>query len=293
MSTKPVTSPVALPIALIDEAVPAPLIYDSAVYQWPVLVEARELLRYRDLLYQLVERNIKTRYKRSMLGLLWTVLNPLLMMSVLTLVFSHVFRITVPNYPVYALCGLVLWNFFAQTTSGAMSELIWGGSLLQRIYLPRAIFAASALLTGLVNLLLSLIPLFILMLVTGTPIKPALLFLPVPLILITLFAMGMALFLSTLAAYFTDVVEMYQVALTAWLYLTPIIYPKEIVPERYRVFLNLNPMYHLLEVFRAPIHLGVLAGPKTLAVATLVAVLTFGFGWWFFTRKADEIAYRI
>jgi ABC-type polysaccharide/polyol phosphate export permease len=270
-----------------------PPVYDSAARRVPLLAELQELWIYRDLLSQLISRNIKTRYKRSVLGILWTLLNPLLMMVVLTFVFSHVFRFQAINYPVYALCGLVLWNFFAQTTTGAMSELLWGGSLMQRIYLPRGIFAASALGTGLVNLLLSLIPLLLLIVVTGAPLRPAILFLPVPLLLTALFALGVALFLSTLAIYFSDVVEMYQIVLTAWMYLTPIIYPKEAIPPAYQRALRLNPFYHLLELFRAPLHAGVLAGPKTLGAATVASLLTLAFGWWFFARKADEFAYRV
>lgn len=280
-------------IASHGEAPRALPVYDSAQRRLPWLAELQDLWRYRDLLQQLVSRNIKTRYKRSVLGILWTLLNPLLMMLVLTLVFSNIFRFEAASYPVYALSGLVLWNFFSQTTTGAMSELLWGGSLMNRIYLPRAIFAASALGTGLVNLCLSLIPLLLLMLVTHVPFKAALLFLPVPILLTAMFALGVALFLSTLAIYFADVVEMYQIVLTAWMYLTPIIYPKEILPERFHWLLKLNPLYHLLELFRAPFHQGVLAGPKTLGAAALAALLTVVFGWWVFARKADEIAYRV
>jgi ABC-type polysaccharide/polyol phosphate export permease len=268
------------------------LVYDSSERRAPLWDAGRDLWRYRDLLRQLIARNIKTRYKRSVLGILWTLLNPLLMMIVLTLVFSNVFRFNVVNYPVYAFCGLILWNFFAQTTTGAMSELMWGGSLMNRIYLPRAIFAVTALGTGLVNLMLSLIPLLLLMLVYGAPIRATILFLPIPILLTALFALGVALFLSTLSVYFSDVVEMYQIVLTAWMYLTPIIYPKEALPANYHWLLNFNPFYHLLEVFRAPLHGGALAGPKTLGAAALTAVASFLIGWWFFASKADEFAYR-
>jgi len=268
-------------------------VYDSAQRGSAFIEEFKDLLRYRDLLTQLIARNIKTRYKRSVLGILWTMLNPLLMMLVLTFVFSEVFRFSTAHYAAYALAGLSLWNFFAQTTTGAMSELIWGGGLLNRIYLPRAIFAASALGTGLINLLLSLVPLFLIMLATGVPIRPVILFLPISIILTAMFALGVALFLSRVAAYFADVVEMYQIVLTAWMYLTPVIYPKEIIPPELRWFFNLNPMYHLLEVFRAPLYVGRLSGPKTVAVAAAAAILTLVIGWWYFSRKADELAYRI
>jgi ABC-2 type transport system permease protein len=268
-------------------------VYDSAERRSPLLEQFLEVARYRDLLLQLISRNIKTRYKRSALGVLWTMLNPLLMMMVLTFVFSEVFRFQTTHYAAYALAGLSLWNFFAQTTTGAMSELIWGGSLMSRIYLPRAIFAFTALGTGLVNLLLSLAPLFLIMIVTGVPLRPAILILPLPIVLTAMFALGMGLVLSRLAAYFADVMEMYQILLTAWMYLTPVIYPKEIIPEGVRWLFNLNPMYHLLEIFRAPLYVGWFAGPKTMAAAAVASTLTLAFGWWFFSRKADELAYRI
>jgi ABC-2 type transport system permease protein len=270
-------------------------VYDSARRVIPFVEEVKELARYRDLVKHLIARNIKTRYKRSALGILWTMLNPLLMMIVLTFVFSEVFRQSIisRSYSAYALAGLLLWNFFSQTTTGAMSELIWGGGLLHRIYLPRAIFAVCALGTSLINLLLSLVPLFLIMLVTRVPIRPVALILPAPIILTAMFSLGAAFFLSRIAAYFHDVMEMYQILLTAWMYLTPIIYPKEIIPAKFRWLFKINPMYHLMEVFREPLTVGRMAGPKTWAAATFAAVLTLILGWWFFSRKADELAYRI
>jgi len=268
-------------------------VYDSAQQCLPSITDLKELWRYRDLLAQLIARNIKTRYKRSVLGILWTMLNPLLMMLVLTFVFSGVFRVTLEHYAAYALAGLLLWNFFAQTTTGAMSELVWGGGFLNRIYIPRAIFAVSALGTGLVNLLLSLVPLLLIMIITGVPVRPTILILPFPIILTAMFALGVALFLSRVAVYFADVVEMYQILLTAWMYATPIIYPKDIIPEHLRWLFNLNPMYHLTEIFRAPLYIGWFAGPKTMAAAAGASIFALVFGWWYFAKKADELAYRI
>jgi ABC-2 type transport system permease protein len=281
------------PVAPAGKAVYEIPVYDSGRRRLPIIAEVQELFRYRDLLFQMVARNIKTRYKRSVLGILWTLLNPLLMMLVLTVVFSEVFRLRTHHYAAYALSGLVLWNFFAQTTSNAMSELVWGSGLLNRIYLPRALFPATALGTGLANFMLSLIPLFIIMLVTGVPLRPALLSLPLPILLTAMFALGVSLFLSTLAVYFADVLEMYQILLTAWMYFTPIIYPREIIPARLQPLLKLNPMYHLLETFRAPLYAGWFAGPKTVAAATVASVVALAVGWWVFARKADEFAYRI
>lgn len=268
-------------------------VYDSARRGSAMVDELRQVWRYRDLLVQLVSRNIKVRYKRSVLGIVWTMLNPLLIMIILTLVFSNLFRVAIEHYSVYILSALVIWNFFSQTTSMAMSELVWGGGLFHRIYIPRTVFALSAIGTGVVNLLFALVPLAIIMLATGVPLTPALIFLPIPILLTALFALGVGLLLSVLAAQFADVVEVYQIALTAWMYLTPIIYPMEIIPEHYRWLFNFNPMYHLLETFRLPIYAGTLPGVYRLSIAVFISVVTFIIGWAWFTKKADEFAYRI
>jgi ABC-type polysaccharide/polyol phosphate export permease len=267
--------------------------YDSALQKAPFLEEFRQLVTYRDLIYQMVSRNIKSRYKRSVLGIAWTMINPLMTTVILSLVFSALMKSAVPYYTVYLLSGMIAWSFFAQTSLAAMQELIWGGTLLNRIYLPKAVFAASALGTGLVNFLLSLPPLFLVMAFTGVPFKPALLFLPVSLLILTIFTIGLGLMLSALAIFFIDVVDMYQLLLTAWYFLTPILYPLSIVPPERHWLFKLNPMYHIIEVFRAPIHAGALPGIKTISAATAIACGTLVIGWWIFTRRADQFAYRV
>lgn len=268
-------------------------LYDSARRPPAMLEELMQVWRYRDLLTQLIERNIKVRYKRSVLGVAWTLLNPLLMMSILTLVFFNVFRVSLEHYPVYVLSALILWNFFAQTTTIAMNELVWGGDLFHRIYVPRTAFTLSAVGTGMVNLLLGLAPLTLIMVTTGVSLRPALVVLPIAILLTAMFTLGVSLFLSMLAVYFTDVLDISQIVLTAWMYLTPIIYPKEIVPMQFQWLFNLNPMYHLLELFRTPIYAGVLPSLETLAAAGTSAVSALLVGWWLFARKADEFAYRV
>jgi ABC-type polysaccharide/polyol phosphate export permease len=268
-------------------------VYDSIRAPSPFWEELVEAWRYRDLIVQLVRRDVITRYKRSVLGIAWTMLNPLGMMIVLTVAFSQVFH-TVRAYPAYLLIGLVVWNFFAQTTVSAMRQLLWGAGLLHRIYIPKTTLVLSAVGTGLVHFGLALVPLTALLLILGVPLRPPVLCLPVALCLLTAFTLGVALLLSTLAAFFPDVTEMYEIALLAWMYLTPIIYPEEIIPATYRFWvLNLNPMYHLLKLFRQPLYHGLWPTPECLAVATGVALTVLCIGWWAFTRKAHELAYRI
>ena len=144
------------------------VIYDSAKRGSAALEELRGIFQYRDLVLQLVRRDIVTRYKRSVLGIAWTMLQPLGMMLILTLVFSTLFS-SVRGYPTYILSGLIAWTFFSQTTSAIITHTVWGGELFRRIYLPRTSFAVSSVGTGLVNIGLSLVPLFVIMLITSTP----------------------------------------------------------------------------------------------------------------------------
>lgn len=268
-------------------------VYDSAQtspYFWEELIA---LWTYRDLIHQMVARDIKVRYKRSVLGVVWTMLNPLLMMGVLTLVFSHLFRWDLPNYPIYLLSGTLLWNFFSQTTTLAMQQLVWGGALLHRIYVPRTVFAVSSLGTGLVNLTLALIPLSLIMILTGAPFRPGLVFLPVAVLQAALFTLGVSLLLSSLAAVFPDIIEMYQVLLMAWYFLTPVFYPAKILPEPYAFWLKINPLHHLIAAFRGPIYWGTVPSLESIVATSLMALVTLTLGWLIFTSKAERIVYRL
>jgi ABC-2 type transport system permease protein len=218
-------------------------------------------------------------------------LNPLAMMIVLTIVFSQLFK-AVEGYPAYILSGLVAWTFFAQTTTASINSLVWGGDFFQRIYVPRSIFAISAMGTGIVNLFLSLIPLLGVMVIVSVPIQPTIIFMPIPILFLACFALGIGLLVSSIAIYFPDVVEMYQIVLMIWFYITPIIYPMEIIPEQIQPLLRLNPLFPLITLFRLPIYDGKIPTLADLLPAFLIAFITLGVGWWVFTRKSDEFAYR-
>lgn len=277
----------------MEKVVNENLIYDSGVKRSKALEELIEAYRYRHLIFQLVRRDVLTRYKRSFLGVAWTMLNPLGMMLVLTVAFSQIFQST-RAYPAYVLIGLIAWNFFSQTTTASMSQMVWGGSLLGKIYIPRTVFVLSSIGTGLVNILLSIVPLLIVLLVTGTPLRWTILFLPIAILCMAAFSLGIGLLLSTWAIYFYDVTEMYQIVLTAWLYLTPIIYPEEIIPEAYRPLLfTFNPMYHLIKMFRGPLYEGVLPDLNRMVAAGGISLLVLAIGWIIFSRRSDEFAYRI
>lgn len=249
----------------------------------------RDVLRYRDLLVYLVGRDLKVRYRRSSIGFGWTMLQPLLMMTVLHLVFSSVFRFSVDNYPVYVLAGLLFWNFFSQSIVTSMNSLRANAGLLTKLPVPKAVFPISTVLAGVVNLLLALVPLLLILLVTGHPLRPALLFLPVSILIATVFTLGAGLILSPLAAFFSDVVELVTVVLTLLLYLTPIIYPLSILPEDLEWVVRYNPLRSVLEVFRDPIYYGKVPPLSHLALAITVAVVTFAVGVLAFRRSSDRV----
>ncbi len=271
----------------------ATVYYDSDSIRSPEIQELRELWRYRDLLQLLVSNSIKTRYKRSALGVLWTLLNPLLTTIVLTVALSQLFRFRIENYPVYLLSGLIAWNFFSQTVTQVMSTLIWGSRLMKRIYVPRTVFPISVVGNGLVNLTLALIPLLVIMLFVHQPLRWTLLLLPLAMLVLSMFTTGVSLLLATVAVYFVDLVEMVKILLMAWFYLTPIIYPLEAVPPRFAWFIKLNPMSYFIEVFRGLIYDGCIPSASHLAPALVLSIIILLAGWVIFTRKANEFAYRI
>ena len=271
---------------------PRPL-YDSEARPPAPIEELLSAWRYRDLLAQLIARDIKTRYKRSVLGVGWTMLNPLLTMTVMTVVFGQLFRIETKNYPAYLLSGVLIWNFFSQTTTAAMQQLMSGGSLFHRVYVPRTIFKLAAVGTGVVNLLLALVPLAVIMAFTGSTFGLPLLWLVLLIPLIAGFALGIGLIMSTLSVSFPDVIEMYAVLLNVWFFLTPVMYPITIVPDSYRPLVIANPMFYLITAFRSPIHDAAPPDPAFLAMSLIVTIVSLAVGWVLFTSRADRIAYRV
>jgi homopolymeric O-antigen transport system permease protein len=272
-----------------EKTPPVPL-YDSSTRRRRPLEELQTLWAYRSLVFELIVRDIKVRYKRSVLGVAWTMLAPLLNMVALTIVFSAVLKTAIVNYPVYLLSGLVLWNFFSQTTSAAAVQTTEANEIAKRTFVPRSAFVASAIGVGLVNLLLSLIPLIAILLVTRFPLHAAWFLLPIPILLSTLFAAGVSLILFPVASQFSDVREMYLVAVQIWFFLTPVMYDLSIIPMRFRGWIFLNPMYYLLEVFRAPIYQGRLPDVTTMLIASGVATVSAAAGWIYFSQRADALA---
>ncbi len=268
-------------------------VYDSAKRPHPLIEEVSSLIQYRDLIVQFISRSVKTRYKRSALGVIWTMLNPLLTMIVLTIVFSSVFRFQIEHFPIYILSGQMVWIFFSNVTSGAMGEMMWSGDLLKRIYVPKSVFVVSAVGTGLVNFGLSLIPLLVIALIVGVEMSFALLVWPLSILLLSLFSMGVSLVLSTASVYFADTLPVYDVLLTIWLYATPIIYPVDIIDERWRWLFRMNPLYYLVEAFRRPLIYGDVPSAEIWIPALAFSLLALIVGGLVFSSRTRDYAYHM
>ena len=266
--------------------------YDSAKRKHPAIEELWDIVQYRDMVFQFVRRDIVARYKRSVLGIFWTMLQPLGMMIVMTVVFSKLFN-HVEGYAAYLLSGLIAWTFFSQTTTAALQQVVSGGSLSRRIYVPHTAFAVSSMITGMVNLAISIIPLSLITVLVGKPLSWSTLFMPISILILAAFALGIGLILSAFAVYFPDIKEMYQIVLQAWMYFTPIIYPETILPDAYRYWiLHLNPMYYMVNLFREPVYNGSLPSTEMIITSTVIAVSILTAGWIYFSKQADSFAYK-
>lgn len=249
--------------------------------------------KYRHLLIELVRKDLKVKYKRSYLGILWTLLNPLLMMVVLTTVFSTIFKRNIPNFPVYLLTGKIMFDFFSQATSGAMGSVVGGSSLLKKVYIPKYIFPVSKVLFAFVNLGFSLIALLLVMIVTKTPFNATLILLPLPLFYILLFSIGVGLILATYTVFFRDIMHLYGVVLTAWMYFTPLFYPAEIIPKNVLWILKFNPLFHMIEMLRNIVLYDKIPTLKNNIVCLSFGLIALGLGLFVFYKKQDEFILSI
>ncbi len=269
------------------QSTPFPVLVNAADEKLSAIKEIRELAQHRNLLWNLVRRDLTVRYKRSVIGFFWTMLNPLLLMIILTVVFSTLFRFEgIENYPTYFLSSYLVFGFFSQTTNQSMASLAWNGALMKRVRVPKSIFAVSTTLSGLVNLALAYIPLFIIMIATGAPICATVLYLPIAFLLIGMFTLGVSLLLSAVAVYFEDVQHMYQVATVGLMYMTPIIYPIGIVPIKWLWVIRANPLTHLFKLARDPVYGCTLPGQHVIVASMAAAIIALVVGWVVFHRLA-------
>jgi ABC-2 type transport system permease protein len=249
-------------------------------------------MKYKDLLIELVKREIKARYKQSILGYAWVILVPLLNLLVLSVVFSYFIRIPTGGTPyvIFLFTGLVPWTFTANSISFATQSVIANTSLITKIYLPREVFPIATILAKMVDFLLTCLVLVALLIIFGVSFKLTMLFVPVIFFFHFLLVVGISLFLSALNVFFRDVENVIGVLLTIWMYITPILYPQELIPPAFVPFFNLNPMMPIINAYRNTILYGMMPSWQSFAYAIGVSTLTFVLGYRFFKSKSRYFA---
>lgn len=272
---------------------PSSAIYDSADRGSWLLREAQELFTYRKLLRMLVVNQLKQRYRRSLLGMGWVLVSPLLNTVVLSIAFNALFKNSISQYPVYVLVGLMAWNFFAQATTLGIDTAVVGSGLLKRIYLPRSLLIVSTLGNALVNLGITLIALLIVLLLTGSPLYLTSLLLPLAVVLLALFTLGVTLVFAMLAVFIGDVAHLYPLLVQVFFFLTPIVYPSEIVPAQFRWLIQLNPMSVFVDLFRSLLYRGLVPSLSEWGTTAVIALAALVIGWVLFSWKADETVYYL
>lgn len=258
-----------------------------------VFESLQRLKTYRPLLNELVVRDLKIKYRRSFLGYVWSLLNPLLMMAIMSLVFSYMFRFDIPNYPLYLICGQTLWAFFNESTNMALLSVLANGALIRKVYIPKYIFPISRVLSSFVTMGFSLIAILVVMLVTKVPFTWKLLLLPVPLVFLLMFCVGMGMALSAFAVYFRDVIHLYSVLLLAWMYMTPIFYPVSALPDNVVFLIQFNPMYHYVTFFREIVLYGNIPSYSVWFGSIGFGLLFLGIGSLLFKKLQDNFILHV
>ncbi len=249
----------------------------------------KEFWKYKDLLKLLVNKNIKLKYRRSFLGYLWSVLNPLLIMIVMAIVFSTMFKRPIENFPLYLFCGQLLFNYMNNSTHQAISSITGSGALLKKTYVPKYIFTLARITSGLVDLVFSFGALLIVMIATKAPFTWHALLFPFVILQLYVFCVGLGLFLAQANVFFRDVQYIYNAFTTAWMYLTPLFYDLEMLPDKLQWLVkHLNPMYFYIGQFRDLVWAGRLPGPIIVLAGCCASVIMLIIGVLTFMRSKDR-----
>lgn len=252
-----------------------------------------EILSYRDLLRNLVSRDFKTRYKRSYLGILWSLLNPLLIIVVYTLAFDYIMKIRVKNFPMFFMCGYLPWSYLAASLSASLTSLSDSGYLIKAVYFPREILPLSTMLSCLIHFLITFIFVFPILMIYGYFPQWSFFCLPVIILLQSIFIFGLNLFLSSIHVFFRDLRYILDVVLMAWFWLTPIAYPMSLLPDQYLFFYKLNPMTLFVTAYREVLLNGVLPMPKYWVVIFIATLGSLVVGYLSFLRIRKRLAEEI
>jgi ABC-2 type transport system permease protein len=249
--------------------------------------------KYLFVMQQLISRDFKAKYKRSVLGVLWSFLNPLLMMVIQYIVFSTIFKSTVANFPAYLISGTVCFAFFSEATSTGLLSISGNASLITKVYIPKYIFPISRVLSSGINFLLSLIPLMAVVIFSGLPITMAYFILPFVFLCMLELCIGMAMLLSAMMVFFRDIQFLWSVVTTLLMYATPIFYPESIIPAQFLLLYKANPLYHILRIFRAIVLDGAPPLPKAALICAGICTFILAIGAFTFKKQQDKFVLNL
>lgn len=250
-------------------------------------------IKYKELLWEFVKRDIKLKYRNSVLGIAWSMLNPLLIMVVLTFIFSNVFKNSIPNFPVYCLSARLLYDFFAQATSQSMGVIVGKSGLIKKIYIPKYLYPLSKVISSFIIFLISLIPLVIIMIVTGVPFNKMNILIIYPLIMLFFITLGISLLLTTVNVFFRDIEHLYSVILLIIMYMSAIFYSVDIINPEYSFVLELNPVYPIISVFRDCILNGAITTPLDWILSSVYACISIVIGLIVFYKNQDKFIFNL
>jgi len=251
------------------------------------------LFNYRELIKNFVKRDLKVRYKNSILGFFWSLLSPLLMMIILTLAFSVILRIKVDNYPVFLLCAILPWSFHSSSLTFSAHSIIYNDPLLNKVYFPREIFPISSVISNLVNFFFALSVLFLFLAVFKIKIGLAILMLPVIIAIQSIFILGLSLLVSWSTVFFRDLEHILEVFLSFWFYVTPVIYPTSMVPDRFIHYYFLNPMVGIIKSYRNVLMYNHLPALNEILYPIIVSIVLFYVGYITFKKYEFYLVERI
>ena len=235
--------------------------------------------KFQPLLYELVARDVKIKYRKSVLGVLWTLLNPL---------FSNLMKFDVQNYSLYLLCGQILFNFYNEATSGAMTSILGNAPLIKKVYIPKYLFVVSRIASSSINILSSFCALILVMLFTRQELHFTMFLVVIPLVYLIVFSMGVGLILAALTVKFRDIMHLYTVFLTGLMYLTPVIYPMSMLPGWVYKIVSINPLTMIMVIFRNVVIYNTIPSVGEFIVPLIIVIVTFFLGLWVFYKQQDK-----
>ena len=253
----------------------------------------RDAYRYRELIWALSMKELTVRYKRSALGFLWALLNPLLMMVIYSVVFSTIMAAKIQHYAVFLLSMLIPWTFFAQSMAYASESIVGNADLIKKVRVPRSVFPIAAVISNIINFLLSLIPLLLIVLALQHPVFVTWFFLPIPLLALTIFTVGATFLFATANVFYRDVAHILQIVIQMWFYITPVLYSIDFFPAQYRWVFKLNPLIYVMNDFRMSIYYGQLPQTQSVVASFICGFIALFFGLALFRKYENQFVYYV